>query len=137
MRDLYHNVKVTQVLNPVVSTTTKTSSAVDLKGYNGAMVTVAVGQSGDTLTGSLYWTLKLQHSDDDSTYTDTTVADLNNSAATIVVNSSLLDKTAYSFGYEGTKRYLKAVATPTGSISSGVPLGMFALLGHANYKPVV
>jgi hypothetical protein len=137
MRDLYHNVLVTQHLNPVTSSTTKTSTAVDLQGFNSADVIFAMGASGDTLSGSAFWTLKLQHSDDDSVYTDTVLADLNNTALTVVVNSSSLDKTAYGFGYQGSKRYLKAVATPTGTHTNGTPIGIVALRSTAAYRPVV
>lgn len=137
MRDLYHNVLVSQHLNPVVATTTKTSTAIDLQGYNGASVVFAVGQAADTLSGSVYWTLKLQHSDDDSTYTDLAAGDLNSSSLTLVINSSSLDRTAYSFGYQGAKRYLKAVATPTGTHTNGTPIGIIALRGTAAYVPVV
>ena len=137
MRDIYHNVKVSQVLSPVVSTTTKTSSAIDLKGFNSAAVAFAVGATGDTLSGSIYWTLKIQHSDDNVTYTDVGVEDLHNAAATAVVNSNSLDEVAYSFGYKGAKRYLKGVAIPTGSHSTGTPLAVIALLGDAGYNPVV
>ncbi len=136
MRDLYHNVLVSQHLNPVVSTTTKTSTAVDLQGYNGASVVFAIGLSGDTLSGSVFWTLKLQHSDDDSVYTDTALTDLNSTALTVVVNSAALDETAYSFGYQGAKRYLKAVATPTGTHSVGTPIGMLSLRATPAYAPV-
>jgi hypothetical protein len=137
MRDIYHNVKVNQVLSPVVSTTTKTSTAIDLKGFNSAMVAFAIGQTGDTLSGSIYWTLKIQHSEDNVDYTDVTTADLHNSAATSVVNSNSLDETVYNFGYKGAKRYLKAVATPTGSHSSGTPVAIIAVLGDASYNPVI
>lgn len=137
MRDLYHNVLATQVLSPVTATTAKTSSTIDLQGFNSVSVVFAVGQSGDALSGSLYWTLKLQHSDDDSSYSDAAATDINAGAATIVVNSPSLDEAAYSFGYIGGKRYLQAVATPTGSISSGVPIGIVALCGTAAYRPVV
>lgn len=137
MRDLYHRVLVTQHLSPVVSTATKTSTAIDLQGYNGANVIFSIGQSGDTLSGSVYWTLKLQHSDDDSTYADLAAADLNSPSLTSVVNSSSLDRTSYSFGYQGNKRYLKAVATPTGTHSNGTPIGVVALRGSASYAPVI
>jgi hypothetical protein len=137
MRDLYHGVLVTQCLNPVVSSTTKTSSAIDLQGFNAVSVVFAVGQSGDTLSGSVYWTLKLQHSDDDSVYTDVSAADISSGTATAIVNSSSLDETAYSFGYIGSKRYLKAVAIPTGTHSNGTPIGMVALRGTPSYSPVV
>jgi len=136
MRDLYHNIAVSQPLNPVNSTATKTSAAIDLQGYSSALVVFCIGLSGDTLSGSVYWTLKLQHSDDDSSYSDTSTADLNNTAATVVVNSSTLDEAAYGFGYAGNKRYLKAVATPTGTHSNGTPIGILALRDTAAYRPV-
>ncbi len=137
MRDIYHNILVTQHLSPVVSSATKTSTTIDLQGYNGADVIFSIGQSGDTLSGSVYWTLKLQHSDDDSTYTDTVAADLNSSSLAVIVNSSSLDRTSYGFGYQGVKRYLKAVATPTGTHTNGTPIGVLALRGAASYVPVV
>lgn len=137
MRDLYHNVLVSQHLNPVVSTTTKTSTAIDLQGYSGAMVAFSIGLSGDTLSGSVFWTLKLQHSDDNTTYTDLALTDLNNPSLTVVINSSSLDETVYSFGYQGAKRYLRAVATPSGTHTNGTPIGMLALRGKASYSPVI
>lgn len=136
MRDLYHNVLVTQHLSPINSTVTRTSSTIDLQGYNSASVVISMGLAGDTLSGSLYWTLKIQHSDDDSTYTDVAIADLNSSSLTVVVNSPSLDRTAYNFGYAGSKRYLKAVATPTGTHSVGTPISMLALRATAAYSPV-
>jgi len=136
MRDLYHNVLVTQHLNPVTSSTTKTSTAIDLQGFSSGEVIFSIGLSGDTLSGSVFWTLKLQHSDDDSIYVDVPLADLNNSAATVVINSSALDETSYAFGYQGNKRYLKAVATPTGTHTNGTPIGMVALRDTAAYRPV-
>jgi len=137
MRDLYHNVLVTQHLNPVVSTTTKTSSTIDLQGFNSASIVFSLGQSGDTLSSSLYWTLSLQESNDNVTYTAVTSAETSAGVASVAVNTTTADKTTYSFGYIGGSRYLQAVATPTGSVSSGVPIGVIALRGNAAYKPVV
>lgn len=137
MRDLYHNVLATQPFNPVNSTTTRTSTSIDLQGFNSATILFSIGLAGDTLSGSVYWTLKLQHSDDDVSYADVAAADLFNTAATVVVNSSILDETVYPFGYNGGKRYLKAVATPTGTHSVGTPIGMIALRGTASYMPVL
>ncbi len=137
MRDLYHNLLVTQHLNPVTSSVTRTSTAIDRQGFDAVEVLFAIGLSGDTLSGSVYWTLKLQESDNDSSYTDVAAADLHNAAATVVINSAALDETVYSFGYLGNKRYLKAVATPTGTHTNGTPIGMIALRGTPAYRPVV
>lgn len=137
MRDLYHNVLVTQHLNPVNSSVTRTSTTIDLQGYNSAEVVFAIGLSGDTLSGGVFWTLKLTHSDNDSSYTDVPLADLHNNAATVVVNSAALDETAYAFGYQGNKRYLRAVATPTGTHTNGTPIGIIAMRDTPAYRPVV
>ena len=137
MRDLYHNVLVSQHLNPVNATTTKTSTTIDLKGYNSLTVVISAGISADTLNGSVYWTAKLQHSDDDSSYADVTTSDLNNASATAVLDSMSKDETLYTFGYVGAKRYVQAVVTATGSHSSGMPLAITALRGKAAYVPVL
>jgi len=137
MRDLYHNVLATQVLSPVVATSTKTSSTVDLEGFNSASIVFLVGASGDTLSTSLYWTLSIQHSADNVTYTPVATTDINAGNISSVVNSSGLASTAYSFGYIGANRYLQAVATPTGSVSSGIPIGILALRGTPSYRPVI
>ena len=137
MRDLYHNVLPTQVLSPIVSTATKTSSTVDLQGFNSACVLFALGLSGDTLSTSLYWTLTLNHSVDGTTFTPTATSDCNAGVNSIVVNATTADRTVYTIGYLGANRYLQAVATPTGTIASGIPLGIVALKGTSAYRPVV
>jgi hypothetical protein len=136
MRDLYHNVLATQVLSPVTATATKTSTGADLKGYNSASVVFNIGQTGDTLSGSIYWTLTVEESDDDVSYSTVALADLHNSAASAVVNSNSLDETAYSFGYKGSKRYIRGVATKTGTHSNGTPMGILVLRGTPAYAPV-
>ena len=136
MRDLYHNVLPTQVLNPVVSTTAKTSSVIDLQGFNSASVLFALGLSADTLSVSLYWTLSLQHSDDGVSFSAVASTDCNAGVTSITVNAPSLDRTVYSIGYIGNKRYLQALATPTGSVTTGMPVGMLALRATPSYRPV-
>jgi hypothetical protein len=136
MKDLYHNVLVTQVLHPVTATTTRTSSTIDLQGFNSLNVVFALGTSGDTLSGSVFWTLKLQDSDDDSSYGDVAASDMLSSAASVAIDSASLDETAYAFGYAGRKRYVRAVATPTGTHTNGTVIGMLALRANAAYSPV-
>ncbi len=129
MRDLYNNITVTQVVAPAVATATVTSSAIDLQGSNRAVVVFNIGASGDTLSGSVYWTLSMTECDtSNGTYTAVDVADLHNSAATIVIDSNSEDETAVKFGYKGSKRYLKAVATKTGTHSNGTPIGIVSVL---------
>ncbi len=137
MRDLYKNVLATQVSNPSTGNTTRTSSTIDMQGFNSLNVLVALGQAADTLSGTVYWTLKLTHSSDDATYTDVAAGDIGSGVATVVVNATTLDKVTYAFGYTGALRYIRAVATPTGTHTNGTPMGMIALRGNPNYAPVV
>jgi hypothetical protein len=136
MKDLYSNVLVSQPALAATITATRTSSAVDMQGFNSLNVIFAVGQTGDTLSGSVYWTLKLTHSDDNVTFPDVVASELNAGAATAVINSNSLDEAVYSFGYNGGKRYVKAVATNTGTHTNGTPMSVLALRGAAAYSPV-
>lgn len=136
MKDLYNNVKVTQVEIPAVKTATATSDTIDMQGFESLAVVFNVGNSADTLSGSVYWTLSLTESDDDSSYTAVSADDLHNSAATYVIDAPAEDSLAVKFGYKGNKRYVRAVATATGSHSSGTPIGIVAVQGHAAVAPV-
>jgi hypothetical protein len=136
MKDLYNNLNALQALNPQTATTTRTSSTIDLQGYNGALALFAIGTSGDTLSGSVYWTLKLQHSDDDSSYSDVTGADTLGGVTTVVVDAPGEAQATYKIGYVGAKRYLKGVATPTGTHTNGTPMAILAIRGHASINPV-
>ena len=97
---------------------------------------IHIGLSADTLAGGLFWTLKVQHSDNNSTWSDAAGVDFNSGIASYVVNSSALDEAVYKFGYLGNKRYLRAQALPTGTHTGGTPLGMIAIRGDAALMPV-
>ncbi|MGB1540427.1 MAG: hypothetical protein ACPG80_05655 [Rickettsiales bacterium] len=138
MRDMYHNVKVSQLLDPDTLTDSQDSAEVDMQGYDSLNVHFAMGESGDALSGSLKWTLKLQHSDTSgSGWEDVTAAETLNGAATITVDAAAEDDAVYTFGYNGGKRFVQAVATATGSHSNGTPMAILAVQGHANLKPTV
>ena len=59
MKDLANNLAVTQLVDPATTTATVNSASIDTQFDNGAMIIVNVGESGDTLSGSVYWTLIL------------------------------------------------------------------------------
>ncbi len=135
MRDLHNNISVVQVFNPATRTAATTSAEIDAQGYNSLTVVFAVGLSGDTLSGSVYWTLKLTECDTSGgTFTDVAAADIIGST-NIVIDSSSEDETAYKIGYKGSKRFVKGVATPTGTHTNGTPIGIVALKGHASLNP--
>jgi hypothetical protein len=130
--DLMHRTKHDQLTDPANATATVTSGETDLAGYEGLTCQVSYGESADTLSGSLYWTAKLQESDTSgASFTDVAAADVVTNEATAansfgLVNAAAEDDASYYLGYKGNKRYVRVVVTATGSHSSGTPIAIFA-----------
>jgi len=112
-------------------TTTDTSS-VDLSDSNAVTVRIAYGTAGDTLSSSVKFSVKLQESDDDSTFTDVAAAECVTTAGLASANTFgdiddlAEDNAIYSLGYIGNARYLRARITSTGSHVTGTPLMVWA-----------
>ncbi|MDD2324578.1 MAG: hypothetical protein PHW63_01000 [Alphaproteobacteria bacterium] len=116
LRDLVSTMAAKLSLSPAARVTgTSTGTAVDLRGYDAAVVVVTFGAYTDgTHTPSL------QHSTDGSTYTTVTATDLQGSFA--VVSSVGGANSVQSVGYIGSARYVRVVMTvasaTTGALSS-------------------
>lgn len=136
MRDIVSNIHVSQPLNPILSTSTRTSSGVDRQGFNGVLLVMQFGATLDTINGSNYWTAKIQHSDDNSSYSDAAADDVQGGVVSYVVNSLSLDETLYKFPYKGSKRYTRLVCTTTGTHVNGTPLAVFAVKSDPSSAPV-
>jgi len=113
MRDLGNNLTVVQSLAPVVASgnaTTTNSTGVNLVGFEGAVVTVASGVEGDTLGSSLKYDFKLQHSDDDSTYSDCVQAEVTDAAISsgifLTLDANAETPQSSGIGYIGGKQYI-------------------------------
>ena len=140
-RDLYSNLGVEVAIESETLDADKNGETIDTQGYSSLMFAVNVGESGDTLSGSVHVQLEVEESDDDSSWTDVDDADLTNvvdgtndgTFAKIVLNG---DQAAYLVGYKGSKRYVRVVANFTGTHTNGIPIGAVALLGHAELLPV-
>ena len=102
---------------------------------------VAIGAGGITFSGSNKIEFKLTHSDDDSTYSDVTDADMLGglSVASGGIIKSLVAAHAaaavYRYGYKGGKRYLKLLADFTGTHGTATPIAASILLGHGDRQP--
>lgn len=142
LRDIVNNLKVVSSLLPLTRTTDANGSAADLADYQGAMVVAHLGTSGDTLSGSLKIELELEHSDDNSTWTDCADADLSaavtgtNTGTFAVIDAAGEDARVYKVGYRGVKRYLRIVYNITGSHSSGTPSSAVIIPGKPKAAPV-
>lgn len=137
---VYTDFKVTQCVDPATITSDTNGTAVDMSGYNQCAFYALVGESGDTLSGSVYIELEVEESDDNSTFSDVADADLinyvdgNNDGCFGVIDAAAEDDACYKTAYRGTKRYVRPVINVTGSHSNGTPIGIVCLQ-EANDKP--
>ncbi len=119
------------------------SSAADLQGFEGGgLITVQMGNSGDTLATDLNVQLEVQESADDSTYTAVADSDLvgfvdgTNDGTFALVDAPAEDSTAFYAQYVGSKRYVKVNVNLTGNHATGVIIGISCLRLKYKYAPV-
>lgn len=132
-------------LNPATITTTTATTGVDGAGGAGVRHQVNVGESGDTLSGSVYLTLVLQHSTDNSNWSDVTDAeyavDGTNSAfdasdgSFAVIDAAAEDDVLCSISYIGPNRYSRVNIELTGTHSNGIPVSGTAVTGYLRKQP--
>lgn len=127
--DIASDLNVTNALNTaaITSNTTTSGTGVDLKGYQAVMFVIKSG----TLTDGAY-AINVQESDDNSTYTDATAADIVGTEPSFALTD---DNTAKKVGYVGDKRYARIQVVST-SVTSGGTIGAVAVRGHADVAPV-
>lgn len=135
-RTVYNHVRAVATLAIAAHAATANGTSVDraLSGASGtdewfqsAMLLVHTG----TVTDGSH-AIKLQDSDDNTTWTDVASADLQGELPTV---TSTDDDTVFEVGYIGHKRYLRAVTTVTGATSGGT-YGASILIGFPNTIPV-
>jgi len=128
IRDLLSNVTITTPLVPLLSTasTDRTGTAVDMLGYNRCTFIASFGAPGDTLSGSVYVTVELEESVDNSTFTDVADADLSTAVdgattGTICkVDANGEASLSYAATYIGSKRYVRPIVNLTGTHTNGM-----------------
>jgi len=141
MHNIVDNIKMEQVLKPqLVVDTALESTAIDTLGSENLAVTVMVGAIADVLSSSAKLDLKIEHSDDNVTYTACTDTDVSNfsnlsSGVFVVIDDEAKEDTRYVVEYLGSKRYVRVTAVPTG-LSTGGEIAMLALKANHAQKPV-
>lgn len=130
---LYSDNAFTQVLDPATITSDTNCTSVDMKGYDELLFLVNIGESGDTLSGSVKIELEVEESADNSTFTDVADADLVNYVAGTndgcfgVIDAAAEDDARYITGYRGDSRYVRVVLNLTGTHSNGTPISVTAI----------
>lgn len=138
MRDLANSIAVVESLAPAVRTTDANGTGVDLQGFQSATVIAHIGAEGDTLASDLKIDLKLEHSDDDQTFTAVAQADVVE--ATIAdggifyTADAAADVGVATVGYVGGKRYVRVVSDLTGTHTNGTPTSAVVVKGHPRHS---
>jgi hypothetical protein len=142
VRDIENTLKESQVVDPVVITADANGASVDMFGYDSVAFYALLGESGDTLSGSVYVELEVEESTDDSTFTDVADADITNSVTGTntgtfgKIDAAAEDDAVFMTQYRGTSRYVRPVINLTGTHTNGIPIGILAIRSQFNNPPV-
>jgi len=136
MRDQMNELHFKRAISPVSSadSTALTGEVIDLQGYAACTFVIATGSIGDA---DATFAVEVQECDT-SGGSYTAVADANLIGTEALAGFIFSDDNkCFKVGYQGSKRYVKIVITPTGN--SGTPsaalLAAVAVLGHPNRAP--
>ena len=139
--DMHHNIASVQTLDPAVTTAPRAGAPVDVQGFHGVEHIVAIGASGDTLSGTDCLELVLEASADGSSWEAVTASGhvlgaVDGSGVFAAIDSAAKTQAEYRIGYLGPLRYSRVRVAPQGTHTNGTPVAALALLGGADVKPV-
>lgn len=128
MRDVYNGVKSEVSLVPATRTTDANGTGIDALGYESAKLVIAAGDIDLASTDETY-AFKVQHSDDNSAWSD-----ISGATTTVTADNQLKEIQILGIG-TSVKRYLRAVLDVGGTTPS-IPCSAVFELGRAQRKPV-
>jgi hypothetical protein len=141
LRDLHSNIGLAVAIPAAAYDADSTPAAIDLLGFESAVVEIAVGAGGITFSGTNKIEFVLTHSDDNSTYTAVTADDVQGVASVsngIVKALTAAHATAdvTKVGYVGNRRYLKLLADFSGTHGTATPIAATVIMGNPHEAPV-
>lgn len=123
----------------VVATAGFSSAACDLRNHDGSLLSVNMGNSGDTLSGSVYIELEVEDSPDGSTWTDVPDALItgavtgSNTGTFAKVDAPAEDSRIFTTAYLGREAWVRIVVNLTGTHTNGTPISTEYLRTRAKY----
>jgi hypothetical protein len=145
MRELARNTSPFEAILPATLTATPTAITVDLLGFDSCLFILRVGAGGITFDNTNRVDFRLQHSTDNSTYTNVGPNDVVGapiaapSAANGFVRSLITAKAAIDtvdFAYVGGNRYVQLVPVFGGTHGAGTQMYAQALRGNPHVAPI-
>lgn len=142
MKDLHHDLKTVQTLDPAVTTSARAGAPIDRQGFEAVEHIVLFGASGDTLSSSLKIETKLEASEDGANWVAVTDAKAVNGEVSAngvfaTVDAAAKAQTEYRVGYVGNARYSRVTLVLSGAHTNGTPVSALAILASAHVKPAV
>lgn len=148
-RDIVNDLSVAQLLIPAVRTADASSTGLDREGYQNAALLIAIGNSGDTLSGSVYATVIIEHSDAlGSGYAAVAAADVvipenaptgvaapDGTGIVYTFDAPAEDSLDILVGYVGSKQFVRARIDVTGTHTNGFPCAVHGILGMPQFAP--
>ena len=140
MKDIHSNMNFAVVIDPAVYSADTTPVVIDLKGINAAELILAIGVGGISFNGTNKIEFVLTHSDDGTTYTNVTDADLRgvSGVSNGIIKSLTAAKAAADvtkIGYVGGKKWLKLLADFSGTHGTGTPIDAILIKGNPRFTP--
>lgn len=148
MKDLASKIAIAPVIGPITIAADQTAVVVDRQGFESIVFHLGIGIGGITFDGSNYVEFTLEHSDDNSTWSNVALTDLagDDIPASIVTaqNSASAIKrliaahaaaAVYEIAYIGGKRYLRCDIEFTGTHGTGTPVCWSVIKGNAMVQP--
>ena len=119
MRAIMNGLDLKRAISPQAARTDNTaivSTVADLLGYGGAMLAINIGANTDA---DVTFTVLIEDSPDDSTYTAVADAYLNGTEA-LAGFTFADDNELRKIGYVGNERYLRATITPADNAAGNI-----------------
>lgn len=139
MKDLYNNIEIVSVLDPIAVSATATYTDMDLQGFNSACLVINCGLDAGTGLGASHKFVGVLY--DSANGTDYAVVETADMLDLTVTSGTVLtidavgeDNSIYKLGYVGGKRYLQLVITVTGTVS--MPMSIELVKGNPEIAPV-
>ena len=126
---------ITQHITPEVLSASKDGDIIDTKGHEALIIIANIGVSGDTLSGSLFGELRIEHGDAANLSDAANVTDNNEvKGATVdsggvyaTIDDPAEDDVIVSIAYTGFKRYVRIAWDITGTHTNGTPVSAVAV----------
>jgi hypothetical protein len=147
-RSIHDTIRLKRVMT--IQTVTSTGSpnefstgAIDLKGYDSALFLVDFGdidEMGGSPVGSAKIDIRVEHAPDSSgspgTFAAVAATDIDGlTPSSGIVASPTTDANEVTFGYIGSKRWVRVTLVAT-ALPNGGPAGVWMANGHAHLSPV-